>query len=388
MKLSFYLIVMFVFIVDAIAINKSIINKTNVNPVTDLFDRELDSKESVFDMIRNETEFFKKVITEGDNAEQLKLTDDLSVFQQLTKPDDTHKISTLEAIKVEDMEAEGYHMWQQSDDYKVYRDLAIDEDDYSFYRNSASELFSYTDRKLNSIMDKLRELGISDCEKQLVTENTMGKYEIHSEPATITEENYAPQICESVRNKYICHRHLVLHCTSHVQQSLADIISSDLPLISQKDNRRELVFGIKRLFGGAGTQYDYEISFDLLDKQGVEILLIDHIAWNDHIRITVNDVQVFMGSMTGDRLELLPQKGQRYNEVMVDGSGKTYSAEFNTWYSQDVKIDLRPYLLSGKNIIKIRLIVAGKGGITLRFQNLLRSCQEWSESWEELCTLE
>lgn len=272
------------------------------------------------------------------------------------------------------------------------------ETDYSkpgarMHKRDVEEIVSATNRKIGELTRTLKDIGI-DCRESAKDRDIKDPYLIELEREEIKEVDYDKQQCEQVKNNYSCTSNLKATCRHKFSVPLEESrFSTTLPK-SYNPSNGILTFGWPYNFthdGGRGTQYDYSVRFRIDSVETVREFTLNEVGYDDFIRVTINGYQIFVGPLGGDRLELLRDKdvwahGGRYSAVVIDRSGHWHCADQFKWRVQHPGVDLRRFLREGENIIEIRLIVGGGGGLWLKFTAAVNGCSSWNETWEEQCT--
>lgn len=140
------------------------------------------------------------------------------------------------------------------------------------------------------------------------------------------------------------------------------------------------------IWGGYCAIYDRSTTFTIENIDKVNEFVLTRAGFDDWIRIMVNNHLVYVGPYGGDRLEvvdLIPGwniKGVQYTATNTGG------CELSTSWNQALNIDIKPYLVTGTNIIDMRVIVAGGGEGWIQFRATQYCDCEWSESWQNDCS--
>lgn len=114
-------------------------------------------------------------------------------------------------------------------------------------------------------------------------------------------------------------------------------------------------------YWGSGV-YDREFTFDMSNPADMSQFAIISQQYDDWMRVELNGVQVFNGPNGGDRLEYrCLMIGSICLRMVSWAAGWEHWAELSRNWQSSYYIDLRPYLISGRNIMKIRTIVEGGG---------------------------
>lgn len=361
-------------------------SKTNINKVTDLFEKNIENKKELDDFLKEQNESAQKNIENLQEEVKKSIVGD----QDITK-----EVEKLKSIDENSLDSKGRAKFQE-EDYKFINQGGLfpnyDAEGNKAHIEDIDKIVNATETKLKDLIGQLNKEGF-DCKDVKGATQTEQSEFIHVEKTEHKNLEFDQMFCEQLRNKYDCYKSRIVKCAHKASESfLESSFNSNLP-VSYDDNTGILTFGWNQnhtKHGGSGTLYDFEISFNIDNIEAVTDFKLMEIGWDDHIRITINDQQIFMGPLNGDRLELTGYKGifgEYRTFVTIDESGKHYSPEYDKWWQRQLNIDLRKYLKLGKNIIKTRLIVGGSGGIWLKFISKRAICSKWEDRWEEICSL-
>lgn len=220
--------------------------------------------------------------------------------------------------------------------------------------------------------------------KEEVTCDDYTKYNEHQcsvgrEVVVDAKHNY---LCRKKRNTFSkkCEEALQLTCKKTEECDTGGIIltsmSSDMKWQYQYPY---LVLGTiaNNYWSGNCTKYDRTTTFEVKNKDLIQEFTIVSVGFDDHLRISINGQQVYMGPYGGDRLE--------NSWGLVDSGKGRYPCELSTDWHFNVNIDLRPYLKEGSNSIRMEVIVSGVGEGWMRIKTKQHCCKEWQEEWVEEC---
>ena len=180
-------------------------------------------------------------------------------------------------------------------------------------------------------------------------------------------------------------------------------ISYDYPLLTAATPESET-------WSGPCREHDREINFTINDMADIADWQIIGAAWTDHLRVSLNGIQVFIGPHTGDQLQAvrrtvnvpvsIPRQHCRavasqyiylckgsttigttsyccelvYDQVVqprvvwrADYGVRDYDCAAGA-QSSDVTVDLKPHLRLGENKLTVRTLVASRGTVDLRMR--------------------
>jgi hypothetical protein len=138
-------------------------------------------------------------------------------------------------------------------------------------------------------------------------------------------------------------------------------------------------------WSGYCTIYDRATTFKITNKDKIKEFLLFKVGFDDYLQIILNDHLIYIGPDGGNKLEVKTiGHGFRSRQVVDNGSGP-HACERNESWERNPNIDLKPYLKEGENIIKIRVIVAGKGEGWLQIRAKQNCCVNWDIKRETIC---
>jgi hypothetical protein len=227
------------------------------------------------------------------------------------------------------------------------------------------------------------------------------------------EEILEKNTCEHLRNSFSCINDLIAHCTSIAEKEL-DIknlkVTGDTIIPASYDIKTGVVSvgtdNCTHSVGWSGNiregkAYDYRVEFDIDRVDSVHSFKAVKINYDDFILIKLNGHIIYAGPFGGDKLEVLNQTAENrafigrtfwgknryrywYERLVSTGNG-IYNAEQWIWRRNNVDLELKSYLNTGKNIMDIRIVVAGGGGLYLNFKVRAKQCNGWTTEWREIC---
>lgn len=395
--------------------NQSMAVQTNVNKVTDLFDREIENKDQYIEKLEAiKHGGINDIETESANKEIFNIAESKSEAERLS------------SINASDLHDEGSKA-RASEEYKFYDQGEFEPDltkpGNKMHKEDVEAIVKGTSELFQNLMGKLKDINV-DCKTVKGPVEKEPVYTVQVKKEQQRDTIYDQFFCEELRNKYSCTKKLSLKCLTPTMDPLTprDFSGTSLP-IKLDPNTGVLTFGRNREFTmypekmsewieiqalnqrvDRGGQFDHNIKFNLTNKDAIDEFTLKDIVWADHLRITINGHQIFLGpEFHGDRLILVSDDSRIfrnfYYEVIIDETRNRYSTRsdppyrkrFKTdgdWYLRSPNVDLRPYLKNGENIISIRLIVGGPGGLWLKFKTSFKKCQHWEDIWAERCTIQ
>lgn len=178
--------------------------RTNINEVTDLFDRNIEDKEGLFKEMR------------GQNENAIGLIGSKQAVEMIPDMDGVEsEISKLNSIKEIDFDSSGRSK-RASEEFRFYDENEL-EPDYTkpgnrLHKRDAADIAQATGELVGDLMKKLKELNI-DCKTvkgPVIKEPT---YYIDLKREEQRNTDYDQFFCEEPRNKYNCNDSVSLTCT-------------------------------------------------------------------------------------------------------------------------------------------------------------------------------
>ncbi len=152
-------------------------------------------------------------------------------------------------------------------------------------------------------------------------------------------------------------------------------------------------------FGTAGDdywhngQFDRELSVNVKNLKGLNQFKLTRVEYDDWLVVQVNGHIVF--SSYGNEMlkadfsnapRLFGSPYYPWTPVYTESGVQVGEAERKTSWKQDLDVDIRPYLVEGKNVIKTRTI-AGGGGESYQVFKVNQYCEPVCvDTWQDECT--
>jgi len=124
---------------------------------------------------------------------------------------------------------------------------------------------------------------------------------------------------------------------------------------------------------------DREIKFIINSLDMIEYMNLYQVGFDDYIRISINGHIIYIGPYGG-------------NTLYTNGQGVFNGIDWRgcelatNWNISLANINIKPYLIQGQNVLKMRVIVAGAGEGWMKFKLRNKCCTTVSDEWEEICT--
>jgi hypothetical protein len=350
--------------------------KMNQNKVTDFFENNIEERDEYLqnlDSIRNK------------NIEDIKQGANIS---NSSEKENRHEIKRLNSIKAAELDKAG-DMVRNSTQYDFYKKgFEVDSNTAGIaqHKKDIKKISNATRKLLKHLTKQLDKLGIN-CKP-----NHDQKL-MKPRDREVVENNvrYDSILCEELKNEYQCQEYLQVKCIDRELQDLtAQYFSSNLPLRNNNIDKTVIIGwdNQQKILGDRGKIFDYILNFNIDDiDQLIELRLIS-VGFDDHLLINLNNRQIFMGPLPGNKIEIISDYiFGKYHLISIDNSNKFYSIEGNKWHFKAVNLDIKRYLNAQSNQMNIRLGVGGYGGIRLILKGKISKCIKWEENRQEICTL-
>ncbi|TAM33225.1 MAG: conjugal transfer protein TraN [Nevskiaceae bacterium] len=197
-------------------------------------------------------------------------------------------------------------------------------------------------------------------------------------------ESYSSASCnaDAVNPLPTCQRRRTPDCPANAECELAMDVQSINSDMAWNYQYPTLTLGTiaDDYWGGSCGVYDRSTSFNIDDVAMVKEFRLFEVGFDDWQLIEVNGNLVAVGPYGGDRLEV--ESGHvRYSPT------QTGKCELKTSWRYGVNVDIRPYLRTGSNTIRMKVVVSGKGEGYMRF-SVKRFCDcpdHGTDTYETSC---
>lgn len=175
--------------------------KTNVNEVTDLFDKHLENKE----------ELFKKM---GNSAPSGQDRDKI-ISEVFNAPENALESDRLQNIHPIDLNSKGQEARRSEansfyDEYELAPDLT--KPGNSKHKADADSIANRTSNVVGDVLSKLREEGMVDCQEEQGNIQQEAVFTIANKKNDKTNTKYKQYFCEQLKNTYSCANKLKAKC--------------------------------------------------------------------------------------------------------------------------------------------------------------------------------
>lgn len=348
----------------------------NQNEVTDFFEKNIEDPKQYLQNLES---------IKSKNIEDIKHGANIS---NSSEKENKQEITRLNSIKASELERAG-NIARNSTEYDFYKKgFEVDSQKVGNiqHKKDIEKISNATGKLLKHLTEQLTKLGIN-CRSNLGKELS----KTHDQRGENNSVSYESVVCEELKNTYQCREYLEVKCIDRELQDLtAQYFSSDLPV---RDNNidKTVIIGWdnqKQILGGRGKIFDYIVNFNIHDiSQLIELKLLN-VGFDDHLLLSINNKQIFMGPRFGNKIEIISDHiSGKYHNISIDNSNRFYPIEGNKWHFKAVNLDIKKYLNAQSNQMNIRLGVGGYGGIKLMLKGKISKCIKWQEGWEEICTL-
>ena len=240
------------------------------------------------------------------------------------------------------------------------------------------EMFLRGDKIMNDPVSLFNSLNAESCREIMSDkERHFTKRELLAEKTEIVEEIRS---CEVPTNQFKCTKSLKLTCIAKDNCDFGGIIKESVA----SDMKLDYSGGILTIgtiadnyWDGFCKIYDRDTEFSIKNIRLLQEFKLVRTGFDDYIEIKINGTTVYIGPDGGSRLEVI-------NGRVFDGHNYN-SCELNINWDNTMNIDLKPYLVEGRNKISIRVIVTGRGEGWLQIAAKQHCCSSWHEEWVKSC---
>lgn len=282
-----------------------------------------------------------------------------------------------------------------------------------------------------ALSQKLKEYGI-DCSINEDSSNTMQDFQLveqevyDDDPDEIQNHEIQEQTCEYLKNKYSCISFLELKCAKQGtipfdiklilapvynfkktdKETIIDFASQHYKGVwSESTNHTSGLFSshyyTTKYFQSAlkNINLKFELSQDLASEQNLSELMF-HLSFDGFCEVKLNEKVIFVGPHQGSSLS----NAGRHEEFShkVEGSffhaGKSYYDSYDKVSNGQQTFILRPGAYKGSatinllahqksGVFNIQIKIIGTGSFKAKLSASQKACTNWSEKWNEKCTL-
>jgi hypothetical protein len=177
--------------------------KTNINPVTDEFDKEIDNKQELESQIQNLKGQAEKGIEENQAMQEL----------EVSKQEAETKTNELNTIHPDDLSAKGLEERVKPEN-SYYESLIVDYDSLGAkeHKKDMDLISKASGEKMSKLLEGLKSINI-DCKEVKGNIEQEPEYKIDIVKEEVKDTVYDQVLCEELRNKYNCRDNLTLKCS-------------------------------------------------------------------------------------------------------------------------------------------------------------------------------
>ncbi|MDH3461815.1 MAG: hypothetical protein OEM00_12760 [Burkholderiaceae bacterium] len=149
-----------------------------------------------------------------------------------------------------------------------------------------------------------------------------------------------------------------------------------------------------------GAIQQRSMSFEIADARQITKFLLALVAWDDYIYLSLNDVPVYTGPDGGNTLYVFKSSGKFSSRRVCSNSDQpgligatagpfpgnctaSSSPERLTSWRAEPNIDLRPFLKTGINQIKMAVLACGGGEGAMRVLTRMKCPRVCHETWDD-----
>ena len=196
-------------------------------------------------------------------------------------------------------------------------------------------------------------------------------------------------------SKFKCEKSLEVSCKKTTECDYGGITKDSLD--------KDMLFDVSNGFftigvdcdnclSGTCATHERKVVFSISEAHLITSFHLVHVKFDDYIQITLNDNVVYVGPDGGTHLEVKKdpdaRAGMWLDDVRRVFNGKKYEkCERGTNWDKQVNIDLKKYLVEGKNTLNMKVIVSGNGEGWLKIKAMKQCCanNDWTKTWVEHC---
>jgi hypothetical protein len=179
-------------------------HKTRLNEVTDMFDKEVEDKANLEQMIENSKTQAEQGIADKEVIKTLELKEN----------ELENKTTKLNSINANSLESEGQRE-KAKEEHAYYDALEVDYTDPQIinHHKDMDKILSASDRLMGRLIEGLKDLGV-DCKTVKGDKEIEPEMYLDIEKEQQRDTVYDQHICEEPRNQYSCSDVVTLKCTN------------------------------------------------------------------------------------------------------------------------------------------------------------------------------
>ncbi len=325
-------------------------------------------------------------------AQSFHSTEEIPQFSEAKKNEIAHNLSSTSAddLKNEGAKLRDEHIQKDPDGIMATMVEATDikkvtgDNCKGCEKYGELKMFKDADRYMQDPISQMELIKSQGCAEEDNSRSGFIKQENIETYTDIVEEL---RICERPITKFRCTRTLSLECKSIAQCDYGGIAKGTFSEGLLYDISEGGLLTIGRdgdnYYEGQCATFKEIVSFRIAKLDLVSIFQLTRLKFDDYIELKLNGHIVYVGPDGGEYVRVEKENGK--DKVF---NGKHYN-ECERAIDQDeaVKVDLKPYLKQGENVLEIKLIVGGKGEARLEIEAKQKCCEnnDWQETWVENC---
>lgn len=270
---------------------------------------------------------------------------------------------------------------------------------------SELEMFKEADKYMKDPVEQFNLINKSEACKEKVNNKKRGFYRKQNEQ-TFIDEIEELKSCEAPINTFKCSKTLEVSCSKISECDFGGIVKESVDhQISFDASNGFLTIGTDcdNCLTGICATFDKTVVFSINRVDRVSSFHLVHVKFDDYIQLTLNGHTFYVGPDGGTHVEvktreiekerLAGTRRRRITEKYKEKLTEVYNGDFyrpcerSESFNREVDIDLRPFLVEGKNTLQMRIIVSGAGEGWLKIKAKEQCCanNDWIETWVESC---
>lgn len=285
-----------------------------------------------------------------------------------------------------------------------------------FEKYSELEMFKRSDLYMQDPVSQMGLINEENCKEQI--SNKKKGFFRKDNKVTVTDEIEELRSCEVPLSKFKCEKSLEVSCKKTTECDYGGITKDSLD--------KDMLFDVSNGFftvgvdcdnclSGTCATHERKVVFSIAEAHLITSFHLVHVKFDDYIQITLNDHIVYVGPDGGNFIEVKKHEveiekertiyvkkfrggayrrvseNEKYKENItlteVFNGNKYEKCERDTNWDRQVNVDLKKYLVEGKNTLKMKIIVSGNGEGWLKIKAMKQCCanNDWTKTWVEHC---
>jgi hypothetical protein len=207
---------------------------------------------------------------------------------------------------------------------------------------------------------------------------------------TIIDEIEELKSCEAPVTNFKCNKVLEVSCKKTAECEYGGIVKDSIDSgITFDSSNGFLTIGTDgdNYLGGTCATHERTVVFSMDQVHLVTHFHLIHVKFDDYLQLTLNGHIFYVGPDGGSNLEVKTINVFPGRATRVFNGHKYYPCERGTNWDRQVNVDLRKFLVEGKNTLNMRIIVSGNGEGWLKIKAMKQCCanNDWQETWVDSC---